>query len=213
MERSEIALVIPAFNEAASIGPVVEKASVYGQVIVVNDGSSDRTEAVAKQAGALVVTHSHNQGYDAALNSGCAKADALGMKVIITLDADGQHDPDLVSRFIESIMAGHDIVVGARNCHARFSETLFSWYTNIRFGLKDPLCGMKAYRTEVYRALGHFDSYKSIGTELAIFAFKSHYRTAQICFKVKERIGEPRFGRALIANYKILRAMLFSFWL
>jgi len=210
MDRSDVALVIPAYNEAASIARVIQGASVYGQVIVVDDGSRDDTAAVASEAGAIVVSHACNQGYDAALNSGFAKAGELNISAIITLDADGQHDPSLLIKFIDAIAAGNDLVVGERNRRQRFSEYLFSWYTDLRFGLKDPLCGMKAYNVRLYKALGHFDSYKSIGSELALFAFQNGWKTEQIYFQVKDRDGEPRFGRTFIANLKILRAMFLS---
>lgn len=72
------------------------------------------------------------------------------------------------------------------------------------------MCGMKAYRKTVYEALGHFDSFGSVGTELAIFAARRNYRIGQIEFKVWERIGKPRFGQIFIGNYKIIRAMLIS---
>jgi hypothetical protein len=71
---------------------------------------------------------------------------------------------------------------------------------------------MKAYRLSVYKALGHFDSYGSIGTELMIFAAKKKYSIRQIAFNVRERSGESRFGHMLSANYKIIRAMILSTW-
>ena len=101
---------------------------------------------------------------------------------------------------------------GVRNQRQRFSENLFAWYTSFRFGIKDPLCGMKVYRKVVYESLGHFDSYGSIGTELMTFAAKNHFKISQVPIKVREREGQPRFGQMLAGNYKIMRAMLLSFW-
>lgn len=210
MDRSRIAIVIPALNESATIAVVVEAAGRYGVPIVVDDGSTDNTAALAKQAGAVVVSHENNRGYDAALNSGFKKAAELGSEVIITVDADGQHDPSLIQKFIDQIDAGADVVAGIRSRRQRFAEHLFAWYTSLRFGIKDPLCGMKAYRTAVYEALGHFDSYGSIGTELAIFAAKKGCRLGQIPFAVRERKGQSRFGQVLAGNYKIIRAMLLT---
>jgi hypothetical protein len=60
--------------------------------------------------------------------------------------------------------------------------------------------------------LGHFDSYGSIGTELAIYAAKKNYRLGQVPFIVRERKDQPRFGRVLVANYKIFRALVLSIW-
>jgi glycosyltransferase involved in cell wall biosynthesis len=210
MDGCRIAIVIPALNESATIDNVVKAACVYGVPIVVDDGSEDGTAEIAVQAGAVVVVHQRNQGYDSALNSGFEKAAELGAKIVITLDADGQHDPLLIQKFIDTINAGYDVVVGIRSRRQRFAEHVFAWYTHLRYGVKDPLCGLKAYRTEVYQALGHFDSYGSIGTELTIFAAKRGYRIGQIEFAVRARIGLSRFGQVIAGNYKILRAMMLS---
>lgn len=212
MDRSRVGVVIPAINESATIVDVVRTAGIYGVAVVVDDGSTDDTAGLARLAGAVVVSHEQNRGYDAALDSGFKKAASLGCELIVTVDADGQHDPLLIRKFIDRIDAGADIVVGVRSRRQRLAEHIFSWYTNLRFGIRDPLCGMKAYRSAVYKALDHFDSYGSIGTELMIFGAKKGYRLAQISFDVRERGDRPRFGRALVGNYKIFRAMLLSIW-
>lgn len=210
MDQYRVGIVIPALNESATIKSIVESASMYGLPIVVDDGSSDNTAELGIQAGAVVVSHQKNIGYDAALNSGFKKAAELGAQVIITLDADGQHDPSLIQKFIDAIDAGADVVVGIRSNRPRFAEYLFAWYSDLRYGLKDPLCGMKAYRTEVYKALGHFDAYDSIGTELTIFAANHGYRIDQLKFIVRERSDKSRFGKAISSNYKIIRAMILA---
>ena len=212
MDRSRVGIVIPALNESATIVGIVEAVGVYGTPIVVDDGSTDDTAELAKQAGAVIVSHENNRGYDSALNTGFKKAVELGNEIIITVDADGQHDPLLAQKFINAIDSGADVIVGIRSHRQRFAEHLFAWYTRVRFGIKDPLCGIKAYRTAVHDALGYFDSYESIGTELMIFAAMKGYRFGQISFDVRERKGQSRFGQMLLGNYKIIRAMMFSIW-
>ena len=212
MDRCRVGIVIPAFNESATVNQIVARSTAYGVAIVVDDGSTDNTGELAKRAGAVVVVHDKNLGYDAALNSGFKKANELSLEVIITIDADGQHDPGLMQKFIDAIDSGADVVVGIRSHKQRFSEHLFAWYTRIRFGVKDPLCGLKAYRTKVYAANGVFDSYGSVGTELMIFSVMNGYSVQQVNFDVRERNGRPRFGQTLSGNYKILRAMLMSIW-
>jgi glycosyltransferase involved in cell wall biosynthesis len=212
MDRSEIALVIPAFNEAATIGSVVNAASKYGQPIVVNDCSTDETASLAKAAGAIVVNHVINRGYDSALNSGFKEAFSNGYQYIITLDADGQHDPSLLIKFIDKLKCGSPIVLGVRNSKARIAEHIFAVYTRFRFGILDPLCGMKGYRKDVYESVGYFDSYKSIGTELMLRAISSGCSFEQIPFNVKQRADKPRFDRAFSANLRILRALYTWFY-
>jgi glycosyltransferase involved in cell wall biosynthesis len=210
MDRSRLGIVIPALNEAATIADVVKAARIYGTPIVVDDGSTDATAHLAKQSGAVVVSHLQNSGYDGALNSGFIKADEIGCEIVITVDADGQHDPMLIQRFIDAIDAKADIVVGIRSRKQRLAEHIFAVYTRLRFGIKDPLCGMKAYRIPVFKALGHFDSYGSIGTELSLFAAKNGYQIQQIPFCVRERQGRSRFGAVLSANTRVFRALVLA---
>lgn len=212
MDRFRVGIVIPALDEAATISSIVQSVEIYGVPIVVDDGSSDRTAILAKQYGAVVVSHEKNRGYDAALNSGFNKAVELNLELVITIDADGQHNPSLIQDFIRVIDSGADVVLGIRSHRQRLAEHLFAWYTRSRFQIDDPLCGMKAYRMAVHKACGHFDSYLSIGTEMAIFAATNNYQLRQIPFTVREREGQSRFGWVILANYKILRAMIMSIW-
>lgn len=210
MDRSKIGLVIPAYNESETIYDVVKAASEYGQPIVVNDCSNDNTAELALKAGAIVVSHTVNLGYDSALNSGFVRANELGCDLVITLDADGQHNTQLIQKFIDALEQGADIALGVRDSKPRFSEHLFALTTKVRFGIKDPLCGMKGYKIEVYQNLGHFDSYQSIGTELMLFSVKNNFVYKQIPFKVNKRQDAPRFGNAFKANIKILKALVSS---
>lgn len=199
---------MPALNESRTIASVVSGAARAGTPIVVDDGSTDDTGDRARDAGATVVRHDVNRGYDSALNSGFARAAEIGCEYVVTLDGDGQHDPSIIDRFVAALDAGADIAVGIRHRRQRIGEVLFAWVANARWGLRDPLCGMKAYRIGLYRELGHFDSYGSIGTELALFAAKRGRAIAQIPLSTRERTDAPRFGRRFSANIRILRAMI-----
>ena len=207
MVRHRVGIVIPALNESATIYNVVKAALAYGLPIVVDDGSTDDTARLASEAGAVVVSHEQNRGYDEALNSGFRKAVDSDCEIIITLDADGQHNPDLIAAFIEKIDAGADMVVGIRDHMQRLGEHVFAFYTNYRFGIKDPLSGIKVYRSSLYKVLGHFDSYGSIGTELMIYAARNTYKIDQLPFRVTERQGQSRFGQTIQGNFKIFRAL------
>ena len=129
MEKCRVGIVIPALNESATITSIVEAVGKYGVPIVVDDGSTDNTASLALGSGAVVVVHEVNRGYDVALNSGFIKAAELGSKIIITVDADGQHDPLLIQQFIDAIELGADVVVGVRSRRQRFAEHLFAWYS------------------------------------------------------------------------------------
>ena len=207
MVGPRVGIVIPALNEAASIEAVVRQSASFGIPIVVDDGSTDDTAKIAAAAGALVIRHERNQGYDASLNSGFQRADDIDAEFVVTIDADGQHDPLLIEKCLESLNTGADIVVGVRNKHQRLAEVCFSHVTRVLYGLRDPLCGFKGYRISIYRRLGHFDSYNSIGTELALFAVRNKCRLTQLPVRVRERVGKPRFGQGWSANYRIFLAM------
>lgn len=207
MERHRIGIVIPAFNEKSTIVAVVTSAAQYGNPIVIDDGSNDETGALSGAVGASVVKHNVNRGYDQALNSGFVRARKLGCEYVVTMDADGQHDPEILHAFIQALDDGADVVIGIRDRRQRLAEYIFAWVGSIKWGIRDPLCGMKAYRIGIYRELGHFDSYNSIGTELAIFAAKSGKKILQLPIKTRERADEPRFGRRYSANKRIMYAL------
>jgi glycosyltransferase involved in cell wall biosynthesis len=210
MVRYKVAVVIPALNEAKTIGSLIEAIREVGTAIVVDDGSIDETKKVASNSGAIVVTHDVNLGYDAALNSGFLVASEMGFDVIVTVDADGQHDVSLINLFISKLELGSELVIGVRNKKQRVAEYFFGVYTSWRYGVKDPLCGMKAYRMSLYNSLGHFDTYNSIGTELMLYALANHYSFEQVNILVGNRVGVSRFGSCLAGNYKIIRAMIYG---
>ncbi len=208
MERPRVGIVVPALNEAATIASVVERIRHYGLPIVVDDGSSDATAELARGAGADVVSHAVNQGYDGALNTGFARAAELGCTYIITIDADGQHNPAQLDQMIALLDQGNELVLGVRDRFARIGETIFARCANWLWGVADPMCGMKGYASALYQRAGRFDRYKLIGSELAVRSIVAGCRTARMPIIVRDRQDAPRFGRLLSANYRILRAMV-----
>ena len=207
-EHGAVVAVIPALNEAGSIGTVVGGLLTRAAVIVVDDGSTDETSSIARKAGARVVRHELNRGYDAALATGLADASAQGYELVITMDADGQHNPDLIEPFIMALRRGADLVVGVRDYHQRFSESLFAWIGKRFWGISDPLCGMKGYRLERFASAGQFDRYPSVGTSFAIYAARNGLAISEIAVRTRPRVGTARFGRGLRANYIILKALM-----
>jgi glycosyltransferase involved in cell wall biosynthesis len=100
-DQANIVALIPAFNEAAAIASVVKETLAFLPVIVVDDGSADATVRLAEEAGAVVLRQIPNQGKGAALRRGFSYALEKGYEAVITLDADGQHDPKEIPLFIE----------------------------------------------------------------------------------------------------------------
>ena len=210
MVGNQLAIIIPAFNEESTIKSVIKSVSLIGKVIIIDDGSIDNTVTNAAEAGAFVHSHSTNLGYDKALNTGFQIAEKLGYQFDITMDADGQHDPNSLIKMKQILLDGYDLVVASRDQKQRFSEYLFSLYSGMRWSITDPLSGLKGYKISLYNDLGHFDSYNSIGTELLFYALKNKYDVCQIETKVRPRQDFSRFGKSFISNLKVLRAMFFG---
>ena len=116
--RAEILVIIPAYNEERHIGDVVRGVSAAlpdADVLVIDDGSWDRTRFLAREAGARVVSHVFNLGYGAALQTGYKRADRDHYAYVVQLDADGQHRPTELPRLLEPLrQGGADVVIGSR---------------------------------------------------------------------------------------------------
>ena len=112
-----IVALIPAHNEAPRVAAVVTAARQHLPVIVVDDGSTDATAEIAREAGATVIEQRPNQGKGAALRTGFRQALADDVDAILTLDADGQHDPAEIPPFLAAWAANPrpDLVIGRRN--------------------------------------------------------------------------------------------------
>ena len=207
MERSRVAIIIPAYNEDKTLTKVIQTAKSYGDVIVVNDCSNDNTELLSKNMLAHVVNLNVNHGYDGALNAGFKFAYANNYNFFVTYDADGQHTEEALSKTLDLLLK-YDVVVGNRKNKQRFMEFIFGYFANKTIGINDPLSGLKGYRRVVYEKHGFFDNLNSVGTQLLFFAYKHNYSIGHFFFKTNVRKGGSRFGSAFLGNIKILKAMI-----
>lgn len=202
-----LAIVIPALDEADTIGEVVAGAAEHGHVVVIDNGSTDGTADIARKAGADVV-RLDQPGYDAALNAGFAHAQAQGFDRVLTMDADGQHDPADIPSMVEQLDSGAAVVYGIRPRGMRMSERLCALASGALCGVVDPFCGMKGYQIEVYRNHGQFDSCRSIGSELLFHAARAGLPVRGVRINLQGRRDRPRFGRGIVANLQIISAFI-----
>ena len=155
-ENMSITAIIPAFNEEVSIGSIVLKTKNYADhVIVVDDGSIDDTAEIAKSAGAEVIRHSRNRGKGKALKTGFDEAKKNGTKIIVTIDADGQHDPSEIPKVVGPILAREaDMVIGSRYLNGnniplyrRIGQRVLDHATNLNSGsnIIDTQSGFRAF--------------------------------------------------------------------
>lgn len=126
-EYMKVYTIIPAYNEAAVIGSVVDliKKAGLSDIIVVDDGSTDQTASEAEKSGARCLKHRLNRGKGAAVKTGIAAARMLGADVVVIMDGDGQHDPADIPALINPIInQGFDVVLGTR----QLDRTSMPWY-------------------------------------------------------------------------------------
>jgi len=156
----KISIIIPAHNESRTIGDLVSKIrSLYPdfEIIVINDGSTDDTAAVAKAAGAKVHNHPYNIGNGAAVKSGIRHASG---DVLVFMDGDFQHDPEDIGKMLEHIPE-YDMVVGARSIRGQSSigralgNKIYNWLASYvaMFPIKDLTSGFRAIKTDLARQL------------------------------------------------------------
>lgn len=177
--RATVRIVLPAFNEEASLGPLLERveasmeeSGLDYQVIVVDDGSGDRTagvaEGFAERMPVRLVRHQTNLGLGASIRDGLVEAARLAgpRDVLVTLDADNTHTPDLILRMVRMVREGHDVVIasryqpGSRVRGVPLLRRLISRAGNLLLravfptrGVRDYTSGYRAYRAEVLQGV------------------------------------------------------------
>ena len=146
-----VSAVIPAFNEKGRIARVIAEAAPFvDEIIVVDDGSTDGTAEVAQKSGARVVRQNHG-GYLKAIRAGFK---AAAGDLIVTLDADGEHDPQDIPRLLKPLLEDRaDLVLGRRPRIHRPSERLISWLVRRRLPVADSGTGFRALRRGLARRL------------------------------------------------------------
>jgi glycosyltransferase involved in cell wall biosynthesis len=194
-----VTIVIPAFNEAQSLGAVLSDlratcGALAPAIIVVDDGSEDETAGVAAQHGVTVVRHPRNLGYGAALKTGIRHAST---DFVVTMDADGQHDGALVSALWERRHES-DMVVGARRglLHSRAWRMPGKWLLVMmaRYLSRQPIpdlnSGLRLYRREVLQKYVHLcPSGFSFTTTITLALLSRGWRVHYVPITVRQRRG------------------------
>ena len=184
---------IPAFNEEENIGLlVVELLKIVDYVIVCNDGSNDNTGIIAKKMGAVVVNHERNLGYGAGIKSLFLKARELGVDVLVTLDADGQHRFEDVDTVLGPIMNHEtDIVIGSRFLNQNQQQIPSYRKAGIKIITKlanttldktitDSQSGFRAYNSKVLSEIVPLEHGMGVSNEILIKANKKGFKISEV---------------------------------
>ena len=220
---SSLSIVLPAKNEAEGLRrtlPALRQHVPDAQIIVVDDGSTDETAAVAAEHGATVLVAPYSMGNGAAIKRG---ARAASGKVIVFMDADGQHDPACIPRLLARLEQGYDMVVGARNWSGQAgvsrgaANAFYNWLATRMTGaqVKDLTSGFRAVRADKFREFLHLlPNGFSYPTTITMAFFRSAYAVAYEPIPVAKRIGKSHLRplrdgvRFLLIIFKI--ATLYS---
>ncbi|NTV99682.1 MAG: glycosyltransferase family 2 protein [Oscillochloris sp.] len=194
-ERQEqggpVVALIPAYNEERFIGSLVLAVQAYvDQVIVVDDGSHDRTSEIARMAGAVVVQHTVNQGKAAAVNTGFEYVRRLKPLAMVMLDGDGQHGAGDIPAVLDLVLAGEaDVVVGSRFLEVKSEIPIYrqvgqhglNMVTNLTSGvsLSDTQSGFRAFSRHALEMLSFSQSGFSIESEMQFLVRDHQLRVAE----------------------------------
>jgi glycosyltransferase involved in cell wall biosynthesis len=212
-----VVAVVPAYNESSTIGSVVDETAPHvDEVVVVDDGSSDDTAAVARDHGATVVTHVVNTGVGGAVRTGYRYAMRHDYDFVAQIDGDGQHDPAYLPDLLE-VAEDHDMVIGSRYLNESIEDYSFTRRLGIKFftdvvnllgeiDITDVTSGYRIYRTEMLREILH-RSDKHWAVEQTLQAANSGYSIHELSVAMPTReTGASQFDLETFVMYPIRMA-------
>lgn len=200
---TEFSIVIPAKNESENLEtllPKIRSTFPTTPIIVVNDGSTDNTETIAKQYASQVITHPYSMGNGAAIKSG---ARACETKYIVFMDADGQHDPKYIQKLMDRINSGYAMVVGARTSESQASKlrgignSTYNFIASKVTGhkVKDLTSGFRAVNTNLFnKFLYLLPNGFSYPTTITMAFFRSGYSVAYEPIIANQRKGKSHIN-------------------
>ncbi len=222
--KLKASIIIPAFNEAPVIGQVIQAikqatAALRPEIVVVDDGSRDATAEVAQQAGAKVLTHRLNRGLGASLGTGLAYAKLTGADLVVTLDADGQHDPADINRVIRPLLNYRaDVVIGTRlksiTGRMPLDRLALNWFSNLitwlLFGVwtTDSQSGFRAFSKKAIKFLNLKTQRMEVSSEIFAEIRRHNLKFTEVPIKVIYTDYSRRKGQSNLNAPRVLFKLL-----
>lgn len=225
MQRSMLSVIIPAYNEEKTIGNVIEETmqvletlKMPYEILVVDDGSIDRTKEVASRYKVQVVSYPRNRGKGYALRKGLEHAQG---DIIITIDADGSHNPKEIPDLITPLFDGADVVAGSRflgqakdhisSVH-QFGNSLINATIMVLTGkrITDSQTGLRALKKDFLQHISLESDGFDIETELTVKSLKNGFKLVEIPISCKKRANGVSRLKTLPDGFKIFKAILKS---
>lgn len=208
--KQSVLIAIPAHNEEKHIAEVVREAKKYGDVLVLSNGTTDKTDEIAKSEGAIVQSHTKS-GYGFALQKIFMFAKDEGYKLLITIDGDGQHDPKEIPKFI-SQSKHSDIVIGNRflnEIKMPFHRKVVIQGINKIYGIGDTQCGFRAYNKRAIDMLNLTEDGMEASLEILNKAKEKNITTSEVSCIVTYNEPEKPFHRVFYQGMTLIEII---FW-
>ncbi|MBR0471764.1 MAG: glycosyltransferase family 2 protein [Methanosphaera sp.] len=215
---TKVAVLLPAYNEEVAIASMILLSERYAdEVIVIDDGSTDRTAEVSEIAGATVLRHKINQGKGVALKTGFAYA--KDYDIIVTIDADGQHNPSEIPLLIKPIEDDEaDLVNGSRYLNGqdtstpkyrRVGQTVLDTATNIASGVKltDSQSGFRAFSSKCFKYFNFDPEGFGIESDMLIEASENNLRILEVEITVRYDVNTTRANPVIQGLSVLLRVL------
>jgi len=212
LEKNKVIILIPSHNEIKTLEKIcleIKKLSL--KFLVIDDASNDGTLQWLKKKKINYIKNKKNIGYESSIITGINYIiKNFDLKYLITFDADGEHQTKDLIRVIKRLKHKNvDMVIGNRDRFNRLSEHILSFLFFIKFGVKDPLSGFKAYSVQKLKKIKNKINAKFYLVDIITLFKTKNFSIKNIHIKTKRRTDKSRVGNILFTNIKILSLLRF----